>query len=746
MLTSTAANFSHLSLKDLIEAREMFHAHLINKKNVVATALGRYLIRIDDIDKSGKYNPKKYDPKKGKPARTLDNSTVIDISWPCILTFVDNWESKESLISAESTDVVPSCVYMPDGRVVPICVVLAPKNPVSDDDVNKSALRFPDNLVGGGFPVIINSQNQDHIASIGCIVTDGHTYYALTNKHVSGTADQLVETIIGFSRVPIGRASGISLGKVKFEKLYPGWPSEHMLVSCDVGLIRIDDINIWKTDILGFDRTDELFDLNTINLSLNIIAEHTKENDKLQPSLIGNVVAHGGVSGKMEAEIRALFYRYRSVGGVEYLSDFLIGGRMQAQLPVHHGDSGTVWLLETFKNDVRYLNPIALHWGQHMFFQNNGKFCNNFSLATSLSNVCRELDVELVRGWNIDNDFSWGKTGHFKIAAAVCDLVTTPKLKKLLKANLDRISFTDADMKAGKMKNAKWGEFVPMADVPDIIWRMNRKDDEANHFADMDEKNKKVFDNRDLLEICEDPANVDIDVWNQYYEDMEAIDSTKSPNKRGALPFRVWQAYLGMVQCLKNKDIEGFIFIGGTVSHYLGDACQPLHVSFLHHGHPGVASENAVHSTYETTMLDRNQTELFVLVNAALKKGSQTFKPYTGAKKAALKTIALMSDVITNILSPEEIIDMYNETGTTGRVANMWTKLKTKTVKCIVAGTRNLGLFWESAWAEGGGNNAFASADLVAIDPDALTKLYMDKTKFPSFKLIDPKYKDALAE
>src|SRR5664279_117802 len=122
MLSSTAASFSHLSLKDLIEAREMFHAHLINKKNVVATALGRYLIRLDDIDPNGKYvpNPDKTDnngkplPKKKKLPRTLDNSVVIDISWPCILAFVDQWEEKDKLISNESTDVIPSSVYMPD--------------------------------------------------------------------------------------------------------------------------------------------------------------------------------------------------------------------------------------------------------------------------------------------------------------------------------------------------------------------------------------------------------------------------------------------------------------------------------------------------------------------------------------------------------------------------------------------------------------------------------------------------------
>ena len=48
-------DFNHLSVKDLVEARDMFHAHLINKKNVVATAVGRYLIRKNDLDENGKY-------------------------------------------------------------------------------------------------------------------------------------------------------------------------------------------------------------------------------------------------------------------------------------------------------------------------------------------------------------------------------------------------------------------------------------------------------------------------------------------------------------------------------------------------------------------------------------------------------------------------------------------------------------------------------------------------------------------
>lgn len=45
---SPARDFASLSLLDLLRARDLFHVHLLNKRNVVATAVGRYLIRKSD--------------------------------------------------------------------------------------------------------------------------------------------------------------------------------------------------------------------------------------------------------------------------------------------------------------------------------------------------------------------------------------------------------------------------------------------------------------------------------------------------------------------------------------------------------------------------------------------------------------------------------------------------------------------------------------------------------------------------
>ena len=59
--------FAHLSLKDLIAARDLFHLELMRRPNVVATAVGRYRIRKAD---SWPHDKKK---KKGSGVRRLDN-------------------------------------------------------------------------------------------------------------------------------------------------------------------------------------------------------------------------------------------------------------------------------------------------------------------------------------------------------------------------------------------------------------------------------------------------------------------------------------------------------------------------------------------------------------------------------------------------------------------------------------------------------------------------------------------------
>ena len=69
----------------------------------------------------------------------------------------------------------------------------------------------------------------------------------------------------------------------------------------------------------------------------------------------------------MFGEIAALFYRFKSVGGFEYVSDFLIGPRGPAtSLGTHPGKSlGTVWLIEVDQGKPPL--PLAVQWGGQVF-------------------------------------------------------------------------------------------------------------------------------------------------------------------------------------------------------------------------------------------------------------------------------------------------------------------------------------------------------------------------------------------
>jgi hypothetical protein len=182
---SAASDFNLLSLRDLLAARDPFHLHLINKPHVVATAVGRYRIRIDE-PWSTRQNPRGEPAKtqKAHPKRTLSNSEIRPYSWPAILVFVDNWIQVHDL--AHPGDAVPLAVFMSDGRKVPICVVEAERNEIRPE--GDAHFNFPASTIGGGYPVVCDVQGQEHLASVACLVTDGHKTYALTNRHVARDA------------------------------------------------------------------------------------------------------------------------------------------------------------------------------------------------------------------------------------------------------------------------------------------------------------------------------------------------------------------------------------------------------------------------------------------------------------------------------------------------------------------------------------------------------------------------------
>jgi len=713
-------DFSSLSVRDVLDAREAYHVHLANKAHVVGTAVGRYRIRTGDWYEK---NPPNTRPPVGwvrpEGPRDLFNSVVAPWSWPCVLVFVNEWIDRrawrrdEAAAAIEPDQFVPRSLYLPDGRIVPTCVVLLKK--LDTRPPAPPPVRFPKELVGGGYPVFTRVQGSLRTGSVGCLVTDGHDTYALTNRHVTGDDGASVSTLLGGQMVPIGTASRRVLGKRRFDEIYAPWPGRRVVVNLDVGLLRVNDLSQWTTQVLGLGELAAPVDLHPDTISLDLVEKPVR--------------AFGAVSGPLSGRIAALFHRYQEMGGSESVSDVLIAPDEGST--THPGDSGTLWCLVEGEESPRH-HPLALEWGGEVIAESGSGRTRAYALATFVSTILRELDLDLVRDWNTGLPWYWGAMGHYTIAARACTTVTG-SLRTLMEANLERISYPDDRLKRSTFRGLSKRAFVPLADVPDYVWkavgaRLQRKAESPSHFADMDKPLPEGPDaGRTLLDLCQaDPRNVSPDVWARYYARVH-------DSGQGTLPFRVGQIYEAMVDAVRKEDVPRFVAAAGVVAHYVGDACQPLHISFMFNGDPGrardgVAFGKGVHAAYESAMVNAHAPEILAGVSEGL-QGATPEPLISGGQAAAVATVDLMSRTFAN-LHPKDIVDAY----AAGR--DLWKHFGPATLATLVAGTVTLARLWQSAWAEGDGESVPAS-HLVAVGEAELAGIYGDPNFVPSLTLAD---------
>jgi hypothetical protein len=730
------SDFAHLSLSDLMAARDLFHFELMRRPNVVATAVGRYRIRTGDSWPNDKKQ------RRGTGPRRLDNSEVRPYSWPAILVFVSQWENPQNFAS-HPEQMVPKTIFMENGLRVPICVILAPREDATSI-LAPQPIR-PINNIGPGSPIVASSQGQKYVATVCCLVTDGHTYYALTNRHVTGPAGSVVEAELGGEPRRIGVSAGRDLTRLPFSAVYPNFSVRDTFVNVDVGLIEIDDISQWTTQLRNGAVLGPMADFSTYNVSLSLVGCYVR--------------GFGAAGGEMLGEIHGLFYRYKTSGGFEYVSDLFIGPRVTGQASGRKdrttsfatvpGDSGSLWVLEPVAaehkekdtGDGPQLIPLAVQWGRNMLYSTSGAPPQSYALATLLSRTCELLEVDPVRAWNIDVADTWGALGHFSIASrAILGLSNAfPKLKTFIRNNLEIISHDEAALKQGTFTGMGTEEFVPMADVPDFFWKTRiskqgfaRINEGGNHFADMDQPGK---DGKTLLELTEDPANIDPDKWETYYNGIVDILSGKriAEERRGLLPFRVWQIFDAMCDFAKQGEAEKFLCAAGVLTHYVGDACQPLHISFLHDGDPrhpvthtfskgkkeGQSEQQpkgkGVHSAYEDAMVFAFRDKILDgLKQTPVVKRTEWI---TTGREAAGLTIDLMRNTF-ELMPPEDIVNVYVRVGKGGKAASdaLWKQFGKGTIKAMQNGAHLVAVLWESAWAAGDGDKNIRRSSALTTD------------------------------
>ncbi len=751
-------DFESLSFQDLLEARDLYHVHLMNHPHVVATALGRYRIRSADSwpDAGGAVK------SKGAGPRTLANSEVRPYSWPSILVFVDEWLDVEDFGKDKRHDpseMVPRTLFLPNGRKVPVCVIVVEKVAETPPTPHIS---FPLNNIGGGNPVIANVQGRKHVATIACLVTDGHRTYALTNRHVAGDAGEILYSRLSGSEEPIGRSSGSQLSRLPFGSVYSGLPGKDVYLNLDAGLIDITNLEGWSAKVHGLGVLGPLADLPPEQMKL---------------SLVGcRVLGSGAASGRMEGEITALLYRYKSVGGFEYVADFLIGPRTGAEpaantkrgrVPAPHlltrpGDSGTLWVFDPIHHGGKpaengaaqppAYRPFAMQWGAQVFA---GGGETSFALATSLSTVCNQLNLDVVRDWNLDQTDTWGAIGHFSIALNVAACLTDPNLKVLMTKNQEIISPSGDEIRSSEFKGLGTADFVPLADVPDMFWKpriaqqgFSRGMEGPNHFADMDQEGP---DGKTLLDLTKDDEFIDPDKWNDFYSSVTDILSGDAitPQHRGLLPFRAAQIFNDMVRFVKAGKVEQFVCAAGVLTHYLGDACQPLHISFLHDGDPRqpqtktihhrngedenqtVALGAGVHSAYEDGMVNAHRPDILKsLARTPEVKESELIETGFEASKA---TITMMRNVFKRV-PPEKIVQFYIDSDAKPQqlAEDMWNEFGAGTLKCMQDGVHLLAVLWQSAWTVGKGDETIPASKLKALTEEKAMEICQDRTFLPS--------------
>jgi hypothetical protein len=737
-LLGVERNFASLSTKDLLEARDLYHWHLIHKANVVGTAIGLSRIRKSDpwpSQERSDVEQAKGTGNQPKPERTFENSEIRDYSWPCVLVFVDQWQDPADFTSGPRLtpdQMVPKTLYMPDGRMVPVCVVKVTRT-IPDPEL-LPAWQWPDGQIGGGFPIISETQGRSHIASVGCLVTDGYSTFALTSRHVVGPEGHDVSTIRKGRRSVIGTSDVRQLTRLPFTEVYADFAGRRTFLTIDAGLIEVANLDDWTSQVYGLPAVGTLADLSERNISVRLINAEVR--------------AFGAASGALVGRIAALFFRHRSIGGYDDVTDFLIapeanGGESQP------GDSGTVWHLVQRDGPLR---PLALQWGGQGVLGSDGEVFD-FALASSLTNILRLLDVELVVDQNIGAQPFWGKTGHYSLAAAAClqTSLLSAKLEKLLAANQDRISFVGLDLDPKVIDQAtkdakKQGTFVPLADVADVIWKnlpskvtggrdtgSRSGPEHPVHYADIDEPRPSDQKTLRQLSLADPDANVTVPFWRSFYDACGHAASSE----RGAIPFRCWQFYDAMVAALQADDLVGYAAAAGLRAHYVGDACPPLHGSMHADGLPDGRGKG-VHSAYETAMVDHRAPEILEQLTQRLPATPHPTRPTSG-QGVAIAVVELMARTAANV-DPLALVNLYAATTTTGSKSKavttvLWNAFGAGTVACLCDGTVTLATIWEAAWRAGDGNQRFKTARMVALSKQDLQDRYVDPQFVPSLDL-----------
>ena len=192
-----------------------------------------------------------------------------------------------------------------------------------------------------------------------------------------------------------------------------------------------------------------------------------------------------------------------------------------------------------------------------------------------------------------------------------------------------------------------------------------------------------------------------------------------------------------MVSFVRDGDVASFVCAAGIVSHYVGNSCQPLHISYMFNGDPDQQGDDGEARAPASIRLTRTTWSI-----ATLRTSWPASTPFwlapprqlslTAGIAAAVAVVNLMQQTFATI-APKDIIDAYVKTegrGPSQRADALWQPFGEDTIKVMADGAVCLAQLWDSAWREGGGDNTIR--DLGEIDQSTLEMLYQNPQFLPS--------------
>lgn len=290
--------------------------------------------------------------------------------------------------------------------------------------------------------------------------------------------------------------------------------------------------------------------------------------------------------------------------------------------------------------------------------------------------------------------FAWGGRGHELVAE------------------------TGSKITDNKFWTANSGAMKAMSTVPDFRWKStdHAEEEKPTHWFQVDYYY---------------PKSDDYSAFPLKYSDAISKYSTNTVVKNGTAPWRVMQLYTYAVEALKKGQLEQALQFAGTMTHYVGDLSQPLHVTTNYDGKD--TGNPGIHSFFETENL-RSLTDKDVQEIETQARALMNDKNFQALFKQGLYRFTF-AEIKRSIAEKDKLIEIDKKLDrNSSEGAN---KLREMAIRRMADGAAVLGLILKQLYIDAGSPTVNTTVrvkdpEWVRLEYNLTQKMCMDVPSFNS--------------